>query len=74
MKVTERDELLVRLDEKSNNTWQTVEKIEKHIAEQNGYIRENFVATTRNTVYRRIILGVGGTAITAFILHLIGVY
>ncbi len=69
-----RDELLIRLEERSLNTWNSIEKIETHIAEQNGYIRENFIATSRNTIYRRITIGIGGSAIMALILHLIGVY
>ena len=40
--------------------------------------KENFIATTKNTVWRKVIAGVGGTVIVivvpAFILHLIGVY
>ncbi len=38
MKPKERDELLGRLDERSRNTYHLVEKLEKHNAEQNGYI------------------------------------
>ena len=37
MALTKADrELLARLDERSRNTWKAVEKIEKHMAEQNG--------------------------------------
>ena len=48
MKTIERDELLTRIDERSNNIWRVVEALEKHQAEQNGYIRENIIATTKN--------------------------
>ena len=40
----ERDELLGRLDERSQNTWRTVEKIEKHVESQNGKITKNRIA------------------------------
>ena len=74
MKVTERDEILIRLDERSVNTWRLVEKMEKHQIEQNNHIAKNFIATSRNTIYRRIIYPIIGFGLTAFILHLIGVY
>ena len=59
----ERDQLLFRLDERSTNTWRLIEKLERHAAEQNGYIRENFMATSRNTIWRRVICGVGGASL-----------
>ncbi len=67
-------EILIRLDERSHNTWRVVEKLEVHAREQNGYIRENYRATAKNTIYRKIIIGIGGTALLSFLLHLIGVY
>ena len=33
-------ELLARLDERSQNTWKSVEKIEKHLEAQNGKINK----------------------------------
>lgn len=33
-------ELLARLDERSQNTWMSVEKIEKHLEAQNGKINK----------------------------------
>ncbi len=63
MKTSERDDLLIRLSERSFNTWRLIEKMERHAAEQNGYIRENFTATSRNTIWRRVIVGVGGTSL-----------
>lgn len=74
MKTDERDDLMVRLDERTINIWRVTEAQDKkldtildHQAEQNGWIQ-------RNTIYRRVIVGVGGPAVIAFILHLIGVY
>ena len=59
----ERDNLLIRLEERSHNTWRLIEKMERHAAEQNGYIRENFTATSKNTIWRRVIVGVGGASL-----------
>ena len=63
MKASERDRLLIRLEERSSNTWRLIEKLERHAAEQNGYIRENFMATSKNTIWRKVIVGVGGTSL-----------
>ena len=59
----ERDELLIRLDERIHNTWRTVESQDKKIdliiegqKTQNGSI-------LRNTIWRRVIIGVGGTSL-----------
>ena len=63
MKPTERDDLLIRLDERSHNTWRTIEEQDKKIDRiivgqktQNGSIM-------RNTIWRRVITGVGGACI-----------
>ena len=39
MKPQEQDELLIRLDEKSNNIWRTVEDIKAGQEKQNGRLR-----------------------------------
>ena len=44
-----------------------IKKIIEHQEKQNGSI-------LINTIWRRIIVGVGSTGITALVLHLIGVY
>ena len=54
-------EWLAKIDERTVNIWRTVEKIEKHQSEQNGYIKETFASTNKNTVWRKVITGVGGT-------------
>ncbi len=63
MKASERDNLLIRLDERSHNTWRTVESQDKKIdliiegqKIQNGSI-------LRNTIWRKVIIGVGGTSL-----------
>ena len=63
MKASERDDLLIKLSERIFNTWRLIEKMEKHASEQNGYIRDNFMATSKNTIWRKVIVGVGGTSL-----------
>ena len=78
MKPAERDELLIRLDERSNNMWRVLTEADDSISKkldaviahntrQNGWI-------IKNTVYRRILVTITGTLVTAFILHLLNVY
>lgn len=72
MKPKERDELFGRLDERTCNTYNLVEKLERHNAEQNGYILELIKQTSSNKTSIRwikmiligtgILGGVGGTA------------
>ena len=51
MALTENErKLLARLDERTRNTWRSVEKIEEHIVEQNGKL---------NKLYRNFWLLVG---------------
>ena len=40
MKASERDALFARLDERSKNTWHTVEKMEQHQEITNGRLRK----------------------------------
>ena len=63
MKASERDDLLIRLDERSKNTWRTLEEQHGKIGKildgqkvQNGSI-------LRNTIWRKVIVGVGGTSL-----------
>ena len=78
MKPTERDNLLIRLDERSNNMYRVLTEADDSISKkidiliahntrQNGWI-------IKNTVYRRILVTVTGTLLTAFVLHLLNVY
>lgn len=48
MNEAERDELLIRLDEKSNNTYKLVEKQERHLAELNKQVAKNLLNIDRN--------------------------
>ena len=63
MKASERDNLLIRLDERSKNTWRTLE--EQH--EKIGLILEGQKVQNgsilRNTIWRKVIIGVGGTSL-----------
>ena len=84
MKPTERDDLLIRLDERSRNTWVMVEKLEKHQVEQNGLIRDSFdqiannsKQTTKNATWIiafRWIVGGVGTALAIVLTRLWGVW
>jgi len=58
MNPKERDELFGRLDERSCNTYQLVEKLEKHNAEQNGYILDLIKQTASNKTSIRWIIRV----------------
>jgi len=41
MKLKERDELLSRLEERSLNTWRSIEDVKNLLEKQNGRIRRN---------------------------------
>ena len=76
MKTAERDEILVRVSERTLNIWHVVEKLERHQEEQNGYIRENIIATTKNSSWRvtsRWIMGILFTVIFAVIGVIFGI-
>jgi len=77
MKQPERDDLLIRLDEKMNNVWRVVEQLEKHQIVQNGLIRDTIDQTTKNTTwikaYKWIIGGIG-TALAIGLTHLQGLW
>lgn len=45
-----------RFDERTLNTYYLMEKLERHQANQNGYIKDNFINTQRNTVWRKVIV------------------
>ncbi len=51
MKAEERDKLLTQVAEQNRNIWRMVEKMEKHQAEQNGYIRENLIVGQANSTW-----------------------
>ncbi len=59
MKAPERDELLGRLDERTTNTWNTIEEIKELIKEQNGRTRR--LATKVNILWGIAVVLTGGT-------------
>jgi hypothetical protein len=69
-------ELLARIDERTNNIWRVVEKVEQHQVEQNGLMRKTCEKTERNTIWRRVIVGVGGSVfliIIGWLFYLSGI-
>lgn len=77
MKVSERDDLLIRLDERSRNIWVVVEKLEKHQNEANGFIQDNNDRSLKNTTWIvafRWILGGIGTALIIGLTYLWGLW
>lgn len=70
MKPQQRDELLVRLDERSCNTFKIVEQLEQHQTEQNGLIRDAMNRATISLTWVkafRWIIGISFGAIAAWI-------
>jgi hypothetical protein len=80
MKPSEKEilALLARLDERTLNLWHIISESDDSLCKKIDQIRQHQIsqngAILKNTIYRKIMVGVGGTAITAFILHLIGIY
>ncbi len=70
--------MLERIDERTQNMWRVLDDQEESINKKIDLIIEGQKTQNgsimRNTIYRRIITGVGSTAVLAFILHLIGIY
>jgi len=52
MKPEERDDLLGRLSERTNNIWYVVEKLEKHQETQNNFIADLIKDTAKNSGWR----------------------
>ena len=67
MKQPERDEILIRVSERTLNIWRVVEKLERQKEQQNGFILENMKRGSRNSAYIKSIIGVGSTVIATFI-------
>ena len=79
MKVEQRDQLLVRLDERVANIWRLTEKQEEHLTKINDALTKHAVQIERNRGNIRwiikigsVLLGGGGSA--AGILKLLGFY
>lgn len=71
MKAEERDKLLIRLDERTCNIWYSIEKLEKHQAEQNGFIISNIKSISKNTTWRKGITAIISLLIIAIITGVI---
>ena len=69
MKPSERDNLLIRLDERSNNIWKTIEKMEVHLVTLNNSVGENKLGWKIN----RRWLGIITTGLTAAVLKMVGI-
>jgi len=75
MKQPERDDLLSRLDEKTNNIWRTLEELKDQQIKQNGFIQENNNRSLKNTTWLiafRWIMGGIGTALAIIATHIWG--
>ena len=69
-----RDELLIRLDERTSNIWTLTEKQEKHLTELNNSVakntnRLNIIETkvderTQSKISKKAVTGYGGIAVT----------
>ena len=70
MNAKDKDELLIRLDEKTNNILHAVEKIERHLAELNKKVEKHAIDIGIN---KKIVGGIV-SAITAILLRVLGVY
>ena len=80
MKPRERDDLLIRLDEKVNNIWTLTEKQEQHLAKINGHLEDHSkrlvtVETqvnerTQSKISKKAMAGIsGGTLAVATIVY-----
>lgn len=82
MKPKERDDLLIRLDERTNNIWTLTEKQEEHLAKINDHlddhskrlviaetqIKERTISPVVKKMSKKAMTGYGGIAITVITL------
>ncbi len=74
MKPSVRDELLVRLDERTQNIWTLAEKQEQHLSKLNNRVSDNETQSAVNkSNIKRIwwVIGLGITGIIAIALAII---
>lgn len=64
----ERDELFIRVSERTLNIWHVVERLEQHESTQNGCILDNTKCSSGNRLWLKLFTGIG----SGFILLLIG--
>jgi len=77
MNATQRDELLIRLDERTCNIYTLTEKQEKHLSLLNDSVAKNTMhtAVNKNSIFwLRIISGIVVSGLMAISLKLMGVY
>lgn len=77
MKAPERDNLLIRLDERVASIIRELKDQSKHQVEQNGYIKETIEKTARNSTWITAFKWIVSITIPAIILlvtHLYGVW
>jgi len=70
-------DLLMRIDERTRNIWRSVEKLEKHQLEANGYIKENIKQTANNTAWisaMRWVIGLLAAGVITWLTHLQGLW
>ncbi len=58
MEDPERDNLLIRVDERTNNIWRVLESLEEHQRAQNDGIKEALLASAKNAGKIKIILAI----------------
>ena len=74
MKQEERDNLLIKLNERSLNTWKYIEDIKNHQVEQNGLLKSMCRSVDINTTWRRAGMSILGGIVIALITKLRGLW
>ena len=72
-KTSAHGEILARLDERSNNTWAIVDKMEKHQVEQNSSIQRALKLANKNAIWVTVfkwVTGLGFAGIISWLLQL----
>ena len=71
MKEEERDNLLCRLDERTQNIWRSIEDIKTHQETQNNHILTSLTYSRSNRLWIKIISGIGGASIILFLTYIL---
>ena len=74
MKVAERDELLIRLDERSESIIRELQEQTKHLKTLNGQTDDNTIRSTKNRTHITIQWWVISILLLASTLKIVGVY
>ena len=59
--------ILGRIDERTRNTWKTVEKIEQRLTVMNGEVK-------RNTIWRKVTVYIGSVLIATILTKVQGLW